>query len=311
MTSRILLSSSPVSLRAALTAFARTATVEAEYGAELVTGSVATLAHHGERQGQLCPCLEENRNVALDAIGISHVDLDTLGGIMALLGRKPDGYADSFWSVAAFVDCKGPHRLEECKPSRFDKDAINAFWAYSETSKVFAPRDGSVLDVTEKVTEMLNVIDQILDGDEELLAAGRVFAAKGEALARESLVETVEADFPILLRSSSQFVNHLYDSRGGAVIAYNEKFASVTISFADGEGDACAFVQGLWGPLAGGHKGIAGSPRGQKMTLEDARTALDRLAAANGALCQCSSCGAMVPYSWIDGAGCQSPGCTY
>jgi hypothetical protein len=25
----------------------------------------------------------------------------------------------------------------------------------------------------------------------------------------------------------------------------------------------------------------------------------------------CPSCGQEVPYSWLDGAGCQAPGCTY
>ena len=305
---RVLLSASPVSLALALSGLVRTATVEAEFGSELVSGTVATLAHHGERSGNLCPCLEENRDIDLDAIGVSHIDLDTLGGIAALLGRKPE--APNFWQLAAFVDVFGPHRLIEwCRAQ--DVDQLNAFWAFSEGAKVFAPRDGSVLDVTAQINIFLNVIEKIIVGDSALIEAGREFARKGEALARESLIETVEANFPVLLRSSTQFVNHLYSPNGGAVVAYNSKFKSITVSFANGEGNACEFVQGLWGELAGGHKGIAGSPRGQEMTMDDAREAFDVLCGANGAMAQCQSCGAVVPYAAIDGRGCENPGCTY
>lgn len=56
-----------------------------------------------------------------------------------------------------------------------------------------------------------------------------------------------------------------------AVVSYNEKFGSITLSFADGgkEFSAKEIVQSFWGPEAGVRDGIAGSPRGKEMTRED------------------------------------------
>jgi hypothetical protein len=64
-----------------------------------------------------------------------------------------------------------------------------------------------------------------------------------------------------------------------AVVTFNTKFKSVTVSIADPQpGFSCReFVQKLWGPEAGGHDGIAGSPRGREMTLDDAKTAFTKL----------------------------------
>lgn len=122
----------------------------------------------------------------------------------------------------------------------------------------------------------------------------------------------------VILRRSAQFVNHLYTgpwvvvycdgcgspstvhssveccgSRGGTpgnttrevaggVVALNTDTGAVTISLESPvPGVSCrAIVQSLWGPDAGGHDGIAGSPRGQVMTWADAVQAADALARA-------------------------------
>lgn len=273
----IIIASNPSSLANAISTFSATGTVEAEYGSVCIEGSMATLAHHGARSGNLCPCLEPNRFIELQAIGISHIDLDTLGGIAALLGRKPE--APGFWKLASFVDVKGPHRLSEANASDEDLARLHAFWAWSESHKCFAPRDGSPLDVTKEVVAALAAIEAILADDPAMIAAGEAHRLAGEALESASFVER-HGD--VLLRSSAAFVNHLYthETPARAVVGYSEKFKSITVSFADpGEGDnACEFVQAMWGALAGGHKGIAGSPRGQEMTLEDARYAACLLA---------------------------------
>lgn len=73
----------------ALRRVAPTHTVEAEWGDEVVEGSVLTLAHHSSREGQPAPCLYRSPGhtwpkVAL--VGVSHLDLDTIGGIIGLMG---------------------------------------------------------------------------------------------------------------------------------------------------------------------------------------------------------------------------------
>ena len=58
-----------------------------------------------------------------------------------------------------------------------------------------------------------------------------------------------------------------------AIVSYNSTRKDITLSFYDENAiglNACEIVQAAWGPLAGGHAGIAGSPRGQEMGLGDA-----------------------------------------
>lgn len=162
------ISSSATSLRSALSAFTSTATVEAEFGAECVEGSVLTLAHHGERSARPCPCSLPNfPEMGIEAVGISHVDLDTLGGLMAVSGIKTTQYqwVKEFWKVASMVDIWGPHRLQEILETVYHKelvtDALNAFWAFSESpeGRVFAPRDGSTVEVDlSRHFEVLNTL---------------------------------------------------------------------------------------------------------------------------------------------------------
>jgi len=211
----IIISNNPTNLQSALNEYASTATVEAEYGERVVQGSVLTLAHHGPRSGRPCPCGISNfPKMGIDVIGISHIDLDTLGGILAILGRKrEDGWRGLFWGIATKVDTMGVHKLHEIiedfggnNPRPLE--ALNAFWAFSESpeGRIYPPRDGSAIEVD--LSKHLRVLEVLLDSPKEDL---------GEQ--------------------------------------YN-----------------------LWGPEAGGHPGIAGSPRGQKMDFEAARNAAKELA---------------------------------
>ncbi len=273
---KFIVSNNAANLAAAMSAFERTATVEAEFGDLCVPGSVITLAHHGSRAGNPAPCAAPNGvGEGVEVVGLSHLDLDALGGCLALLGRKPD--ADTFWVLAAFVDTRGPHRLGEAGASEEDLARLHAFWAWSAENRVFPPRDGTVADITADVEAAAAALDAILGGDAALLAAGAAFKAAGEALNAASLVEVAGG---VLLRQHEGFVNHLYATPDGvaakAVVGFNPANGSITVSFADAPpaGGAVGVVQGLWGPLAGGHAGIAGSPRGEVLTLKDARAAV-------------------------------------
>ena len=278
---RVIISSQPRNLTLAL-AGSVSATVEAEYGDVTVKGSVLTLAHHGANAGNPCPCSYPNTvgdGLFIDVIGVSHADLDTLGGVLAIQNWKPE--AKSFWDLAEFVDLNGAHKLRFSGASEGDLAKLHAWWAWNEANKLFAPRDGSVADVTEYFERAGDIITRIIEGDAELLAAGEQFKQKGEALNAASFKRKIG---DVVFRVSDNFTNHLYETPDGelvkAVVAYNQKFRSVTVSFADTDSktDACKFVQANWGKLAGGHKGIAGSPRGRKMTQEHAEKAAKSLA---------------------------------
>ena len=274
---RIVLSSSATTLRSYLTDYEAihpftTATVEAEYGSDTVTGSVITMAHHGVNDGNPAPCSYPNNGKDyenVEVIGVSHLDLDTVGGIMAIMGAKPDD--DGFWALAEFVDLNGAHKLHKSGASKENISRLYAWWAWNE-KQPRPERSSEVVDVTEKVLVAIEAIKKILDGDKELLAEGAKFKAEEAELNRR----TVEGSFgSVLFRTSRTFVNHLYTTDDGteydAVVSYNPKWRSVTLSYANPrEGDdANAVVKAAWGPLAGGHKGIAGSPRDRRMNKAD------------------------------------------
>ena len=258
------------------------ATVEAEYGAACVSGSVITLAHHGERASNPAPCNWPNVPILKDGstILVSHIDLDTLGGIQALLGTKIED--PEFWKAAEFIDVNGSHHIHEL--SQDVQDKLNAYYAYNETQ----PRERytEIMDVTEAVMKASNAIDIILDENhpnhDAMIQAGIDWEQETTAAVEQCLHE--ESDLVRVFDSTGVFCAASYyspslDAIVPATVTFNEKFKSVTIAFADGGQmlDACAIVQKLWGPEAGGRAGIAGSPRGKEMTLNDALDAADMI----------------------------------
>lgn len=259
----------------------RSVTVEAEYGDILVPGSECSLAHHGPRAGAKAPCAYENGFIKdIDVVGLSHLDLDALGGCLAIMAKKPN--ADSFWRLAEFIDLNGAHKLGVAGGSEIDNARIHAWWAWNEEHKIYPPRDGSVMDVTPHVLEASDILEKIIAGDEELIAKGEAFRKREQELNDSSFIEW---DGEVLVRVHKNFVNHMYttpDGRvGKAVVAFNPVQGSITVSFADTpeHKNAREIVQQLFGPEAGGHAGIAGSPRGKRMTLKDLTAVVDEVAA--------------------------------
>ena len=289
--STVIISSSPNDMRRALEGSGVTATVEAEYGDVVIEGSDYTLAHHGERSGNPCPCLMENLKSReeqeqlekqnplwacadeFDVIGMSHFDLDALGGVLALLGLKPE-VEEGFWEVAAFVDTHGPHRMEESDHlDPYVEIKMFAYWAFSETHRVFPPRNGDALDIRDEVQEHLDALRRIEANDPELLEAGAAWYQAKQQLESDSFRQALGV---VLLRESAQFCNHLY--RHGnrpldkGVVTFNPERRSVTLSLESPiSGVSCREIaQKLWGPEAGGHDGIAGSPRDVVMDRQEA-----------------------------------------
>jgi hypothetical protein len=238
---------------------------------------VLTLAHHGPRSHNPAPCLAANGCAeAVEVVGLSHVDLDTLGGCLAVLGRKPE--TPGFWDLAAFVDVNGPHKLGEADASEEDILRLYAYWAWSQAHRVFPPRDGSVADATDQVMEAAEAVEAILADYEPLLADGSDFRLAEEELNKSSFVEEVDG---VVVRVAGAFTNHLYTTPDGkigrAVVSLRTDFHACTVSFAEAiEGVTCRdIVQSVWTDkdedgkfLAGGHATIAGGPRGLFCGLE-------------------------------------------
>jgi hypothetical protein len=277
-----IISSKPEALTAALAGSTHTATVEAEYGDVLVSGTVITMAHHGKHAGNPAPCSYANGCAdGIEKVGLSHLDLDSLGGCAALLGRKPE--ANGFWALAAFVDVNGVHKIGKSGAMPEDIRRLNAYFAWAEANKVFAPRDGSATDVTKQVMAGIETVERILADNPELLRAGDEFAKKEESLNRTSFVEVKNG---VIVRVCGGFSNHLYVTTDGAVgravVALRTDFHALTVSLADPiDGVNCRdIVQALWGSEAGGHVGIAGGPRNVFMGLDELLKLRDATVAA-------------------------------
>ncbi len=281
--------------------------VEAEYGSLVAEGTQYTAAHHQKEgpyagrhlvgpEGRPAPCNDPNIPVIGpdDQVLISHVDLDTIGGVLRAGGQHTRLFGpefQSFWDTAEWVDLNGVHRFDS---DHDEASRMSAVWAWISNHRERWPKD-QVADVTAFMASAGDAMTTILTGQSghhtqaELFDAGQAHVAAQEALSLSSWVETRSTTngYAVVTRHAPTFVNHLYRDPDGvsctAVLGFNSAERSLTVSLYESiDGISCCdMVQALWGPLAGGHQNIAGSPRGQQMKLEDlvnlARHLLEKL----------------------------------
>lgn len=294
-------------------------TVEAEYGSFVAEGRLHTAAHHqpvgspyagrhlpGGTQPSPCnsnliPHLTELDAAAGAIILVSHLDLDTVGGCLRSMIAFRDLFpipgtpapttenipnillsydVRCFWEAAELVDVLGMHRVNLTERTTRQ---IYAYLAWERQHKPQLPQE-RVSDVTWFIAEAGDALRRIFCDDEGLLKAGLVLREQERELNRQTFAGM---EGPIIKRVSEAdvFCNHLYQTpervQGRAVVALNLSKGSVTLSLAEPiPGVSCREVaQSLWGTEAGGHDGIAGSPRGQQMTLGDLAEAVAALRA--------------------------------
>lgn len=249
-----------------------TATVEAEYGEKVIQGEQVTLAHYA-KEYENNPALYNTLNVPVldddSTIIVSHLNLDTIEGIAALIGRKKE--ESEFWKTVEFIGLNGSHNLFQVEEEAREK--YIAYQAYQINHR--KPKFTEITDVTAIVLEHLKIIDRIIDGDKTLIQEGIKWAEETKRKIEECLV--FENDNVRVFNSpEGVFCSEAYYSeKQGKVIpstvTRNGKSKSVTVAMADGGKKVSAkeLVQELWGNEAGGLLRIAGSPRGQEMTEKD------------------------------------------
>lgn len=309
---KIFVSSNPKNLAAKLVEFERTVTVEAEYGDDVVNGTVLTLAHHGPRKDQPNPCLTKNYMVIpgvngqidglwevppIDVIGLSHIDLDALGGTAAIMGKKPG--PKNFWELAAHIDSNGPHRAADHPAWNEHKAQYYAYcaWAREKENQYWPPKDGSVEDVTERVEKAIAILVEIFKGEsvaqdvQEVLmnvqpSRPSVWIEKGAAfekkLAEDESRCLIEAGC-VRVFAGDVFCSAFYRNADGtiadATISYGTKSGAISLAFEDGgkRWNAAKILQELFGSDAGGHAGIAGSPRGKRMNFAQFNAVVEKM----------------------------------
>lgn len=242
--------------------------VEAEYGDKIIeaVGGV-TLAHHGIRSDNPAPCIAEVKPNNLPTV-ISHVDLDTIGGILAIWDEKPQD--DAFWEAAAYIDLNGRHRINNI--GERETSMLQAYWAWIQDNP--SPRHSEPTDVTETITKSAEVIKSIVAQDKIMLERGQEWAKQNHELTEKFLVKEDE-NMRVFISDgvfcSSNYWSPSMQQYSKSTIVLDQKNGSITFGLEDNGKTISAreTVQAFWGPEAGGHPGIAGSPRGMKLTEED------------------------------------------
>lgn len=266
-------------------------TIEAEYGSYVAEGTQYTAAHHQATgpytNDNPSPCCDINiPTLNNGTVLVSHVDLDTVGGCLRTTNEWKEKLFNSdtnhFWQFAGWVDVKGPHMMRNF-PTQTDKDTIinqlTAYWAWHDKNMgSLRTNQGESLDITKSVMSAANALQHILNNNPEYIDQGIEFQKKEAALAAESFRDILyigdgSDKIKIVTRNSDKFTNHLYDlgenGLADIVIAYNNKYGSITLSYAQWEdrymdlqiAPCFEIMQSIWGNTAGGHAGIAGSPR--------------------------------------------------
>lgn len=254
---------------------------------------------HLDPDGRPSPCNDRKiPPVGVDEVVlVSHLDLDTFGGVLRAMPEFRDLFGPVivgidvdpaefqemtaqrwgrlyFWDFAEFVDVNGPHKLAASSIPEKTLRQLHAFWAWSKSPEggPRLPRD-QVSDVTDLVTAAGVALRAILADDEKMLVAGDQHRADEEALNERTFVGR-SGDVIVRVAGSREFCNHLYADPSGvpakAVVSMSRSSGAVTVSLASSvPGVSCRdIVQKLWGPEAGGHEGIAGSPREQYMGFD-------------------------------------------
>lgn len=326
-----------------------TATVEFAFG-DRVYGDPA-YDHHGSRSDNPSPCNDPSiQPVDHGTFAVNHIDADCLGGLMALMGRKPDD--PEFWAGVEYIDNHGPQHITEM-PEAF-QDRMNAFYAWNYRDGLEHPQEilngrTATVDITPKVERAADAFEVILGertiyrteeaylqsiagkpGDHEVMfedgatmkitggpdryydqdgrgaaeslhtqmiahggilseaermvEEGRRWHADVEKATQSKLIyetDNVRVFSTDRVNCSSAYYSPTQDKVIPATLVYNERFNSITLAFYDGGRDhggqysAQEIMQSMFGPMAGGHDGIAGSPRGEVMAYEDLARAAD------------------------------------
>lgn len=256
-------------------------TIGAEYGSEVIQGSKLTLIYNEEHLVTPQLCLGENIDVLPDTdhlvIGLRQIDLNTLGGLMRVLEWKNGD--ESFWEMVAEVYRLGAHNLDKITNEQmnsllnrmtkeeaedlisYNVKCLNAMWALLQKKRIYRPDRGKVMDITSRVSSMINIIRNILDIETDTpdeFAEGDKYAIKKLELDETSYRATIGRT---IVRSSSCFVNDIFRDKD-MVVTFNENNKSIILSRSNDEVnlDCKEIMRTLFGSFVYGRSGTAVTP---------------------------------------------------
>lgn len=259
-------------------------TIEAEYGAFVCEGSRYTSAHHqavgspymsrtlDHAFGKPAPCNDLNIPVLdeNDVVLISHIDLDTIGGLMRATGKYSKCFADKyteFWGLVEKLDVVPDSRSLVGNKTLELIENLEAFISKTLEEMPFP------LDKNSDVTYLCQLVSEQV---KEVLLQG--------ADRNERTFVTLTPFSLILRKTDGEPCNDLFTDLEGvpalAVISYDTSKKKVYLSLNDistseiDKGLSCIKVsQELWGELAQGSDIYACSPPNKEMSEKDFKSA--------------------------------------
>lgn len=244
------------------------ATVEAEYGDYCIEGNHATLAHHVlNYRDYPAPCVRTDvKPLKNGVILISHLDLDTLGGIAILEGCY---ISHSFWSSEAIIDTQGALGLSSIPAT--DNELMQIYWAWeSELTDLTLNSSLDYWDVTEMVAKRLSFLNQLLRTDQPIKNYSRYLNAFQQQMERY-LNSCVYEDDMLRVFINEQPMHFQMHQRGEDWIPfclhYHPLRQTLVLSDISNQIDCGAFMKEVFGDKAGGQHRIGGSPREEAQSL--------------------------------------------
>lgn len=270
-------------------------TIEAVYGSEVVEGRLGTLDHHAEGyRDNPAPCNADIEPLKSGTILVSHMDVDCMGGIMAAIGIKPEN--PSLWQTAERIDLTGPSNLAD--EPQMNQDEMRALYIALRPIQeemrqlVAADKDKTgpkYYDITQSVKKLAKEFSKIADREnperEPLLEEGRrreaerIKNVESKCVYDDGVTRGFKTEPGIGCnnayappgREEPAIACVSYDSTGTLIISFNSKInmtGDSQLRNPDCKLNARNIIKSVYGKdfgednQAGGHPGIAGSPRG-------------------------------------------------
>lgn len=259
-----------------------TATVEVEYGDECVEGSHATLAHHVPQYIHLpAPCVrDEIPQMNNGVILISHLDLDTLGGIQILEGCKIKH--QTFWNSEFLIDTKG-YRGHKLIPED-DSTIMKSYWGWELKQELDFEKltmfEQDFLDVTKLIEKRIEHINLLLKSpiDSNLIQLGLLEFKKRFQLFMNGMIFENDTIRIFITEEPQHYLSHengLQTVR--TCITLNQTRGNIIISDITENLNCKEVMQSVFGEKAGGQYRVAGTPRNEKMNKNDIFTLCEYL----------------------------------
>jgi len=278
-------------------------TIECEYGDKVIDENIEGVElafyHHGEYSDNQPPCLRWEVYYQLkkpfDNFIVSHVDLDTIFGIMwASKILKPTDVAKKIAELVAIQDLNGFHYIESEILSTLNDPIKYRFLGIGYMLSRFKFEDDNMLcsDYSKAVHKaILKIKDIIIDGvSDDLKNTIDTWLIEKEKEALKLVKNYRKNLFTYFIKNGSinplsayklpihedySKINIVYNSETGiiTIACFNEKWAKIFF----GENGVITPLQRYFGNSAGGRVTVGGSPRDKFVTKEEANGFVDWL----------------------------------